>query len=283
MEQLNMTEELTPESPEYIEEMAKKGEAAVNAGNTHKDNPTETPAIPQKFMKEDGTVNVEALAKSYQELEKKLSQPKAQIQEDPKEAPKEDKPTEEKPKEETPKVENEQQARELVTSKGVDFDALAQEYTALGGLTPKSYDDLAKAGIPKETVDAYIQGQFAIAEKYQTEAMDMVGGRESYNEMADWARTNMTPGQLQAYNNAVASRDPDVIKFAVGALKAQYESANGYSPKRQLMGSTNSSGESVKPFMSKTQYVDAIKDARYERDPAYRAEVVERLQRSNIF
>lgn len=278
-----MTEELTPESPEYIEEMAKKGEAAVNAGNTHKDNPTETPAIPQKFMKEDGTVNVEALAKSYQELEKKLSQPKAQTQEDPKEAPKEDKPTEETPKEEAPKLENEQQARELVTSKGIDFDALAQEYTSMGGLTPKSYESLAKAGIPKETVDAYIQGQFAIAEKYQAEAMDMVGGRDSYNEMAEWARTNMTPGQLQAYNNAVASRDPDVIKFAVGALKAQYESANGYSPKRQLMGSTNSSGESVKPFMSKTQYVDAIKDPRYERDSAYRAEVVERLQRSDIF
>lgn len=283
MEQLNMTTDLPPEDPAYIEEMAAKGEAAVQAGNTHRDPNADAPAIPQKFLKEDGTVNVEALAKSYQELEKKLSQPKAQTQEEPKEAPKEDKPTEETPKEEVPKLENEQQARELVTSKGIDFDALAQEYTALGGLTPQSYESLAKAGIPKETVDSYIQGQFAIAEKYQAEAMDMVGGRESYNEMAEWARTNMTQGQLQAYNNAVASRDPDVIKFAVGALKAQYENANGYSPKRQLMGSTNSSGESVKPFMSRAQYVDAIKDARYERDPAYRAEVVERLQRSDIF
>lgn len=283
MEQLNMTTDLPPESPEYIEEMAKKGEAALNAGNTHKDLSAETPVIPQKFMKEDGSVNVEALAKSYQELEKKLSQPKAQTQEVPNEAPKEDKPTEEQPTKEAPNVENEQQARELVSSKGIDFDALTQEYTALGGLSPKSYEALAKAGIPQETVDAYVQGQFALAEKFQGEAMDMVGGREAYNEMADWARTNMTPGQLQAYNNAVASRDPDVIKFAVGALKAQYESANGYSPKRQLMGSTNSSGETVKPFMSRAQYVDAIKDARYERDPAYRAEVVERLQRSDIF
>ena len=283
MEQLNMQPELSPESPEYIEEMAKKGEAALNAGNTHKDLTTETPAIPQKFMKEDGSVNVEALAKSYQELEKKLSQPKAQTQEEPKPAPTQDKPTQEQPKEETPNVENENQARELVTSKGIDFDALTQEYNNLGGLSPKSYEALAKAGIPQETVDAYVQGQFALAEKYQADAMDMVGGRDNYNEMADWARTNMTPGQLQAYNNAVASRDPDVIKFAVGALKAQYESSNGYSPKRQLMGSTNSSGETVKPFMSRAQYVDAIKDARYERDPAYRAEVVERLQRSDIF
>lgn len=284
MEQLNMTPELTPEDPAYIEEMAAKGEAAVQAGNTHRDPNAEAPAIPKKFMNEDGSVNVDALAKSYSELEKKMSQPKAQQNlEVNQEAPKEDKPTEEQPKQETPQVENEQQARELVSSKGIDFDALTQEYNTLGGLSPKSYEALAKAGIPQETVDAYVQGQFALAEKFQGEAMDMVGGREAYNEMADWARTNMTTGQLQAYNNAVSSRDPDVIKFAVGALKAQYESANGYSPKRQLMGSTNSSGETIKPFMSRTQYVDAIKDARYERDPAYRAEVVERLQRSDIF
>ena len=283
MEQLNMQPELTPEDPAYVEQMAAKGEAAVQAGNTHRDPNVEQPGVPKKFLNEDGSVNVEAMAKSYSELEKKLSQPKAQTQEEPKEAPKEDKPTEEQPNKETPQVESEQQARELVSSKGIDFDALTQEYNTLGGLTPKSYEALEKAGIPKETVDAYVQGQFALAEKFQGEAMDMVGGREAYNEMAEWARTNMTPGQLQAYNNAVASRDPDVIKFAVGALKAQYENANGYSPKRQLMGSTNSSGESIKPFMSRTQYVDAIKDPRYERDSAYRAEVVERLQLSNIF
>lgn len=283
MEQIEMNTELSPESTEYIEQMAAKGEAAVNAGNTHKDIPTETPAIPQKFMKEDGSVNVEALAKSYQELEKKLSQPKTQPQDEPKEAPTEDKPLEVKTETEAPQVEDETQARELVTSKGIDFDALTQEYNSLGGLTPKSYEALEKAGIPKETVDAYVAGQMALVDKYQSEALDMVGGRETYNEMAEWARNNLTPGQLQTYNNAVGSRDVDVIKFAVQALKAQYENANGYSPKRQLMGSTNSSGESIKPFMSRTQYVDAIKDPRYERDSAYRAEVVERLQRSDIF
>lgn len=235
MEQLEMNTELSPESQEYIEQMAAKGEAAVNAGNTHKDIPTETPAIPQKFMKEDGSVNVEALAKSYQELEKKLSQPKTQPQEEPKEAPKEDKPLEVKTENEVPKVEDETQARELVTAKGIDFDALTQEYNALGGLTPKSYEALEKAGIPKETVDAYVAGQMALVDKYQAEALDMVGGRETYNEMAEWARNNLTPGQLQTYNNAVASRDVDVVKFAVQALKAQYENANGYSDRKSVV------------------------------------------------
>ena len=77
MEQITIQPELTPEDPQYIEEMAKKGEAALNAGNTHRDPQADT-GVPKKFMTEDGQVNVDALLKSYQELEKKMSQPKAQ-------------------------------------------------------------------------------------------------------------------------------------------------------------------------------------------------------------
>ena len=284
MEQLNLQPESNPESPEYIEEMAKKGEAALQAGNTHRE-PTQDNGVPKKFMNEDGSVNVEAMAKSYSELEKKLSQPKAQATtptEEPKEAPKQDKPTEDSPKE-TPKVENEGQARELVTSKGIDFDGLAREFSASGNLSEETYTRLEAAGINKDTVDAYIQGQVALAEKYQNEAMDAIGGKEAYQAMAQWAKDNLAPGQLKAYNQAVASYDMDTVNFAVQGLKAQYDKANGVAPKRQLMGNTGSSGEAITPFKSRTQYVDAIKDVRYERDPAYRAEVVERLQRSDIF
>lgn len=281
MEQLNMTTDLPPESPEYIAEMAAKGEAAVQAGNTHRDANADS-GIPKKFMTDDGQVNVDALLKSYQELEKKMSQPKAQPQQQ-EEQPKQVPETQDKPAEAEPKVENADQARELVTSKGIDFDGLTQEFSAKGQLSDESYKELADKGIPKEAVDAYIQGQMALAEKYQNDVLSSIGGQEAYKEITDWAKTNLTPGQLQAYNEAVASKNMDTVNLAVQGLKAQYDRANGVAPKRQLMGGTNSSGEAIKPFMSRAQYVDAIKDARYERDPAYRAEVVERLQRSDIF
>lgn len=284
MEQINIQPELNPEDPAYIEEMAKKGESALQAGNTHREAQPDN-GIPKKFMNEDGSVNVEAMAKSYSELEKKMSQPKAPQTtptEEPKEAPKQDKPTEEPPKEGT-KVENEGQARELVTSKGIDFDGLAREFSAKGELSNETYSKLEAAGINKDTVDAYIQGQVALAEKYQNEAMDQIGGKEAYQAMATWAKDNLSPGQLKAYNQAVASYDMDTVNFAVQGLKAQYDKANGNAPKRQLMGNTGSSGEAIQPFRSRTQYVDAIKDPRYERDSAYRADVLERLQRSDIF
>ena len=283
-QQIIMNDDLPQEDPSYVEEMAKKGEAAVQAGNTHREQ-QDAPSIPKKFLNEDGSVNVEAMAKSYSELEKKLSQPKAQATtptDEPKEAPKQDKPTEDSPKE-TPKVENEGQARELVTSKGIDFDGLAREFSASGNLSEETYTRLEAAGINKDTVDAYIQGQVALAEKYQNEAMDAIGGKEAYQAMAEWAKDNLAPGQLKAYNQAVASYDMDTVNFAVQGLKAQYDKANGAAPKRQLMGNTGSSGEAIQPFRSRTQYVDAIKDPRYERDSAYRADVLERLQRSDIF
>ena len=274
-QQIIMNDELPQEDPAYVEAMAKKGEAAVQAGNTHRE-PQEAPSIPKKFLNEDGSVNVEAMAKSYSELEKKMSQPKAQQpQEEPKQVPEnQDKPAEET----TP-----EDAKELVTSKGIDFDGLTKEFSTNGQLSDNSYKELADKGIPKETVDAYIQGQMALAEKYQDGVVQNVGGQEAYKAMTEWAKTNLTQGQLEAYNTAVSSSNMDTVNLAVQGLKAQYDRANGTTPQRQLMGATNSSGEAIQPFRSRTQYIDAIKDTRYERDPAYRADVLARLERSDIF
>lgn len=273
-QQIIMNDELPQEDPAYVEAMAAKGEAAVQAGNTHREQ-QEAPSIPKKFLNEDGSVNVEAMAKSYSELEKKMSQPKAQPQEEPKQVPEnQDKPAEETTPEE---------AKTLAESKGIDFDGLTKEFSANGQLSEKAYKDLADKGIPKETVDAYIQGQMALAEKYQGDVLKSVGGQEAYNAMTEWAKGNLTQGQLEAYNAAVASSNMDTVSLAVQGLKAQYDRANGSAPQRQLMGATNSSGEAIQPFRSRTQYVDAIKDPRYERDSAYRADVLARLERSDIF
>lgn len=273
-QQIIMNQELTPEDPQYIEEMAKKGESALQAGNTHREQ-QDAPSVPKKFMTDDGQVNVDALLKSYQELEKKMSQPKTQPQEESQEVP----ATQDKPTEET----TQEQAKEIVENKGIDFDNLTKEFSTNGQLSEKSYKELADKGIPKETVDAYIQGQMALAEKYQSDVVKSVGGNEAYNQMTEWAKTNLTQGQLEAYNAAVSSSNMDTVSLAVQGLKAQYDRANGSAPQRQLMGATNSSGEAIQPFRSRTQYVDAIKDARYERDPAYRADVLARLERSDIF
>lgn len=280
MEQLNLNVEQNPEDPAYIEEMAKKGEAAVNAGNTHNEDPTPpTPQpqakVPEKFLDKDGQINTEALLKSYEELQKKLG---SQNQAKP---PEENKPAADPAK--PPEGDATENAKQVVESKGFQFDDLTKEYIENGELTNETYDKLSKSGIPKDVVDQYIEGQKALSEKFQDDVMSTVGGKEAYSEMTKWAAESLTPAQLDAFNRAVSVRDMEAVKFAVQGLKAQYDRAVGVPAKRQLMGNTSGSGESTKPFMSRTQYVDAIKDARYERDSAYRAEVLSRLKVSDIF
>ena len=99
--------------------------------------------LPEKFN------SVEDLAKSYSELEKKLG--------DNKEAP----------KEEAPKTETKNDldiAEKAVESAGLNMETLSSEYAEKGELDAKSYDALEKAGIPKDYVNQFIEGQKAIAD-----------------------------------------------------------------------------------------------------------------------
>jgi len=75
--------EPAPGTPEYNEAMIQKarearGEEATEGTEGGQETGQETgqdpaPEVPDKFKKEDGSVDVEALAKSYRELETKVS------------------------------------------------------------------------------------------------------------------------------------------------------------------------------------------------------------------
>ena len=271
MESLNIAPEQTPANAPNEEELAKAGEAAVNAGNTHGNggDRSSTPAtkpewVPEKFWNpQTGQVDTEGMAKSYQELEKSRSQ-----------QPKVDSNI---------KLESVAQAQELATSKGIDFNALTQEYNSNGDLTEDTYKSLEGKGIPKEVVKQFVDGQKAQLEQQRQEVLKEVGGEGKYQEIVTWAKTNLEQKDINAYNKAVASGDLDVIKMAVGALQSKYVTANGQPPGRQVSGKSGDTRVSAEPFESRQQYVDAIKDPKYDRDPAYRNMVMKRLEGSNIF
>ena len=68
------------------------------------------------------------------------------------------------------------------------------------------------------------------------------------------------------------------INIAVAGLKAQYEAANGFEGKMYTGKPPKSSGE---VFRSQAELVRAMSDPRYDSDPAYRQDVIEKLDRSN--
>jgi hypothetical protein len=239
-----MVEKVQVETPEPVE---PKVEAAAETTTEEKvEQPNEK--ILGKFDTQ------EDLIKSYQELEKKISQPK----------------TEDKG------LEIEAKAEEAVAQAGLDMTALQSEYDTNGELSEDSINKLNAVGIDKNIIDAYIDGQTALAQNIETDIKNIVGGNEQYKGMMEWAKENLSAEEISAYNNTVNGRDVASVKLAVTGLKARMEA--GKEPNLvQGKASTTSNG-----FESWAQVTEAMADPRYTKDPAYQAEVQSKLSNSNL-
>lgn len=217
---------------------------------------TERPeGLPEKFN------SVEDMAKSYQELESKLGQPKA----------------EESTAEPKADENNLEIAEKATQAAGLDMGALNAEYAENGELAQESYDALEKSGISREYVDQFIAGQQAVAAKQSGEVKSIAGGDEGYEAMTGWAKENLSEAEIDAYNSAVNSGNLETTKLAVNGLKARFDANQGSDPKL-LAGKATGTGE--KGFESWAQVTEAMKDARYEKDPAYQAEVQRKIENS---
>ena len=214
------------------------------------DNQSERPEwLPEKFK------TPEDLAKSYSELEKKLSQP-----------------SEDEPQQEAEATETEQ-------SPAPQFDKYAEEFANNGELSADSFSELEKMGYPKEMVDTYIQGLQATQSADANTVMELAGGQEGYKDLTDWARENMAENELNVYNQMVES-NTDNAKVAVEWLMSRREAAGDIEP-NLLSGKSGSPQRDE--FRSTAEVVSAMKDPRYHEDPAFRRDVEEKLARSSVF
>ena len=236
-------------------------EAEANEPKLHGEEgaPKERPeGVPEKFWDaEKGEVNTEALLKSYTELEKARS--KGQPDGEGEEAA----------------------AQEAVDAAGLDMEALSAEYATNGELTQESYDALAKVGITKDMVEAYIAGQEAQASNLQKELLEPIGGdMETYDTMVAWAADNLDDKAIDDFNKVLESGNTSAIKMAVQNLAAKYTDANGSEPGRQLSGKSTGTGSGV--YESTADLMKDMQNPEYERNPAFRAKVEAKLARSSI-
>jgi hypothetical protein len=220
----------------------------------------------------------EDLAKSYKELQAELTRVK---QGQPK-AP--DNPPAEAPKDtEAPKQDSltiDEQAQAAVEDAGLDMAALTQEWATSGTLSEASYEKLTKVGFPRELVDDYIRLKSSEATNIVTDIKASVGGDQAFTEMVSWARTNWTADQLRAYNEGVNSGDPAKMRLAVQALNADFR-ANNTSVPRLVSGGNGP--VSAGGYRSQAEFLADIQNPKYREDPAFRADVEQRLARSSIF
>jgi hypothetical protein len=160
-----------------------------------------------------------------------------------------------------------------------DLAPMSREFVETGELSEKSYKALENKGIPRELVDAYVEGQRALADSQINSVFSAVGGQESYNKMTSWAAENLSPDEIAAFDNLIESGNQASVLMAVRGLHARYSAAAG-NP-RLIQGGMAASG--TNSFRSLAELTAAMRDPRYKADPAYRKDVEDRLRVSDVF
>jgi hypothetical protein len=107
----------------------------------------------------------------------------------------------------------------------------------------------------------------------------IVGGEESYQQMIGWAADNISEQEQDMFDTVMDRGDPLACFFAIQALANRYNDAIGYDGK-MLQGYAPRNESDV--FRSQAEVVRAMNDPRYEDDPAYRQDVFEKLERSEL-
>ena len=211
----------------------------------------------------------EELEKAYGELQKKLGE--------------QEKTTEEKTSQTEEQVEPEPEANPTTA---LITDA-STEYAEKGELSQETLAKFSEMS-SKDLVQAYMEA-YKSQPQQQAEVQDLtesevntiknsVGGESAYSQVMQWSTANLSSDTIQAFDSLVGSGNAKAIELAISGLKAQMENATGYEG-RMLSGKAPQNSSDV--FRSQPELVAAMNDPRYDSDPAYRQDVIAKLERSD--
>ena len=111
------------------------------------------------------------------------------------------------------------------------------------------------------------------------ELKGVVGGEKEYANMMQWATKTLNKTEIDMFDKVMEQGNPLAAFFAVRSLAYRYEDAIGVDGKMTTGTAPRTSGDT---FRSQEELVAAISDKRYDRDPAYRQDVIAKLDRSDI-
>ena len=167
-------------------------------------------------------------------------------------------------------------------------NASAEYYENDGSLSEETMQAFGEMS-SQELVQAFMDIQEANPDFQNTDSSDLTdaemdtiynsaGGEDAYNQLTSWASQNISEDKMDAFNSVVNNGEALAIQMAVAGLKAEYEAQEGYEG-RMLQGK---GARTTDAFRSQAEVVAAMGDPRYERDEAYRQDVYDKLERSNI-
>ena len=208
--------------------------------------------------------NAEELEKGYLELQQKLNT-------------KEEEPAQEEvEEEETTTEEAEANILDQLWEEAGTEEGYTQE--SLEKLRKLSVDDIAQMHLEyRDSVAKEEPQNKDFSEADIKELKGIVGGEQNYANMIQWAQGSLNEQEIKMFDAVMQKGDPLGAFFAVRALGYAYNDAVGYDGK---MVQGKAPKQSNDQFRSQQEVVRAMADPRYDEDPAYRRDIMEKLERS---
>ena len=203
--------------------------------------------------------NAEELEKGYLELQQKLSS--------------------NQPAEEAQPEQTEESAEPTI------LDRIWEESTTQEEFSPELTEEISKMS-STELANMYLDYRQANegaepARDFSNEEIQqlqgVVGGQENYTNMIDWAQKTLNETEVNMFDAVMAKGDPLAAFFAVRSLAYAYNDAVGYDG-NVVQGKAPK--QNTDQFRSQQELIQAMSDSRYENDPAYRQDVMDKLTRS---
>jgi len=165
----------------------------------------------------------------------------------------------------------------------------SEEYYANDGTLSEETIERFSEMSSQDLVNAYLEIQqnnpqanpqgVEMSDAQVNSVMNAAGGEANYNRIVEWAASNLDNRSIDAFDSVVDSGNPAAINIAFAGLQSRYNDANGYEG-RMLQGKAADSRGDV--YRSQAELVAAMSDPRYDNDPAYRADVIEKLELSDL-
>ena len=214
--------------------------------------------------------DAQELEKAYIELEKKLGSREEQEQSSPE-----------------PEAQEEQEPSQY-SAQIEAISKAADEFSEKGELSAETLAEFEKMS-SKELIQAYFEYEQGLPAMDAPQGVELtqqdinsiqnsVGGEAAYQQLVGWAAQNFSEAEIQAFDNVVDSGNVAAINLALAGLQARYTDANGYEGK-MIQGKAAAPADT---FKSQAEVVRAMSDPKYDRDPAYRNEIMEKLARSDL-
>ena len=180
---------------------------------------------------------------------------------------------------------NEGEQQQLLAGKFDSPQSLAQAYLELQKKLGESREEEPEDDEPEEQDseeeddddDDSSEGQLTEAQAEQL--YKMVGGEKAYDAMMQWAGQALSKEEIEMYDSVMEDGTANSIYFAVQALSSKFSDAVG-SEGQLLTG--RGAAESNAVFRSQSELVQAMNDPRYDNDPAYRSDVMTKLENSDL-